>query len=189
MSDNFKTITGSSTFQVMIFSPFTQNFRASTRICLCNTCIVEYGTCDNFKLYEIISQSSNVSTRSNNLTSPATEVECGEGVIDGAVCAVANYEDNLELIRVTGVHTATEKMVDTENNVFLEGSTFVVGQRLNACGSNKKGKKYKLSDNNIYFIKDTIMIPYVQIDNTNSSNYILNNEEYYRIIGFLGYLD
>ena len=45
----FKTIDGSSYFQVVIFNPHYPNISTSSRICLCDTC----GTCDLFKSLKI----------------------------------------------------------------------------------------------------------------------------------------
>ena len=37
----YKTIEGSSNFQVMIFVPHSNTFKASTRLCLCDRCNTE----------------------------------------------------------------------------------------------------------------------------------------------------
>ena len=44
-------IKGSSNFQVMVFRPNNDIIRASNRLCLCDQCKVEYGSCDNFNDY------------------------------------------------------------------------------------------------------------------------------------------
>ena len=47
----FKTIEGSSKFQVAVFTPDSRSFRAAIRLCICNSCKVEYGSCNFFETY------------------------------------------------------------------------------------------------------------------------------------------
>ena len=51
----FPTVEGSSTFQVMVFTPGKSSFKAATCICLCNECKCKYGSCEMFQEYEMIS--------------------------------------------------------------------------------------------------------------------------------------
>ena len=45
----FPSIDGSNKFQVMLFKPNSTSFVAANRICICNTCKTQYGTCSLFK--------------------------------------------------------------------------------------------------------------------------------------------
>ena len=45
----FKTIAGSASFEIMIFKPNSEVFKASSRLCICTACQVEYGSCSLFK--------------------------------------------------------------------------------------------------------------------------------------------
>ena len=61
----FKTIGGSSEFQIMVFIPNSTRFKASPRICLCDLCMTEYGSCPLFAHYEVHVQELNqISLRS-----------------------------------------------------------------------------------------------------------------------------
>ena len=51
---SYKTIEGSSKFQVAVFTPNAPNFMAAPWICICDTCSNDYGTCSQFMPYEII---------------------------------------------------------------------------------------------------------------------------------------
>jgi hypothetical protein len=65
----YGTITGTQTFQVVVFTPHSEMIKAAPRICLCETCMVNYGTCELFKEYEIpITQLKNTSVRSERNT-------------------------------------------------------------------------------------------------------------------------
>ena len=47
------TIDGSSTFRVMVFEPGHTIFKAATRLCICEICKNEYGSCSLFKEYSL----------------------------------------------------------------------------------------------------------------------------------------
>ena len=47
------TIDGSSSFHALVFKPNSRAFRASTRLCVCDDCKVEYGSCKLFKDYTL----------------------------------------------------------------------------------------------------------------------------------------
>ena len=49
----YKTVDGSSEFHVCIFSPNKTEFKASPRMCMCEKCIVQYGSCELFMSYEL----------------------------------------------------------------------------------------------------------------------------------------
>ena len=48
-----KTIEGSSSFQVMLFKPNSAIIRAASRICICDLCKVDYGSCKLFQDYTL----------------------------------------------------------------------------------------------------------------------------------------
>ena len=50
----FETIGGSSKFYYMVFKPNGNSVKASARICLCNDCSCDYGSCSLFKEYPLI---------------------------------------------------------------------------------------------------------------------------------------
>ena len=50
----FETIDGSSKFHCMVFKPNGNSVKASPRICLCDDCSSDYGSCSSFKEYPLI---------------------------------------------------------------------------------------------------------------------------------------
>ena len=50
----FETIYGSSKFHCMVFKPNGNSSKASPRICLCDDCSSDYGSCSSFKVYPLI---------------------------------------------------------------------------------------------------------------------------------------
>ena len=61
------TTDGSSTFQV-VFKPYTDHLKAAKWICLCQQCQNEYGSCNIFSSYPIISYKLNKKYLRSNLT-------------------------------------------------------------------------------------------------------------------------
>ena len=51
---NFKTVEGSSNFRVILFKPSSITFKAANKLCICDDCRIEYGSCENFDEYELI---------------------------------------------------------------------------------------------------------------------------------------
>ena len=49
----FKTVTGSSNFQVIIFSPNSSTIRVSNYICACNDCLSDFGSCSKFRVVKM----------------------------------------------------------------------------------------------------------------------------------------
>ena len=55
---NYITLKGSSSFQVMVFKPHMK-FRASPRMCSCDQCCTDYGSCELFSEYDLTVQELN----------------------------------------------------------------------------------------------------------------------------------
>ena len=51
--DQFSTTQGSSKFHVMIFSPNSNSFKAAPYLCVCDSCLTDYGSCDLFQTYDV----------------------------------------------------------------------------------------------------------------------------------------
>ena len=52
----FKTIDGSASWYVMVFKPGQSHFLASPRLCICEQCIVEYGSCNLFSRHQLYTE-------------------------------------------------------------------------------------------------------------------------------------
>ena len=49
----YDTVDGSSMFQVAVFTPNSETFKAAPRLCLCDSCVSKYGSCQMFKTYQL----------------------------------------------------------------------------------------------------------------------------------------
>ena len=70
----FPTIKGSSQFHVAIFKPGAEKFKASPRLCLCELCMVEYGSCPLFKEYQLQVQLISAPNLRSDIAPPVEEV-------------------------------------------------------------------------------------------------------------------
>ena len=48
-----ETIDGSSKFQVLVFTPDSKQIKAAPRLCICDYCLVNQGTCDRFTSHDM----------------------------------------------------------------------------------------------------------------------------------------
>ena len=90
----------------MLFAPDALTFRAAPRLCLCDLCRVNYGSCELFEEYEIpVTHLKSTSVRSvrmpvtdpaaNEMPSNASE-EMIEFIQPGTVCAIAPAESSCD---------------------------------------------------------------------------------------------
>ena len=49
-----ETVVESEDFQVVLFTPGSETFKASPRLCLSDFCVLNYGSCKLFKEYDVI---------------------------------------------------------------------------------------------------------------------------------------
>lgn len=52
----YGTVDGSSAFQIVVFSPHSPVVKAALRICLCQACIEDYGSCELFEIMRFLLQ-------------------------------------------------------------------------------------------------------------------------------------
>ena len=71
----FKTIDGSASWHVMVFKPGQSHFLASPRPCICEKCIVEYGSCDLFSHHQLYTEEvCDMPLRSDDPSPTTTEI-------------------------------------------------------------------------------------------------------------------
>lgn len=87
------TVSGSSKFQAMVFSPGQDQFRAATRLCICELCKSAFGSCHQFSNYTLsIAEKNKVYLRSNNAKpdqDEEDETDITDFVAAGSLVAVA----------------------------------------------------------------------------------------------------
>ena len=98
----FKTVDGSSLFQVKVFTPNQQTTKAANRLCLCDICKQDYGSGALFKSYDLqVFQLKQVSLRSDikeaNTNEKVTET-AHEFLLAGTFCALATDSKSSDAI-------------------------------------------------------------------------------------------
>lgn len=171
----YNTIPGSSKFQAMVFRPH-QQMKASTRICLCQECQVEYGSCQLFKEYEIpvkhLKQNCLRSTLEERIGAEAIEDdefiddEVTEVLIKDSIVALAAGSKSREtfyLMKITVEETeASKSETDGWGTKVKEGQLHLRGQFFET----KSGydTRYKLLKKEAIFFRESVVYPFVQME-------------------------
>ena len=198
----YKTINGSSSFQVMVFKPNSAEFRAAPRLCICKKCQEEYGSCDLFQSYPLITEKYTLaSLRSNVLSATTFTVDkvtasslCADTanlfILHNSYVAVAAPEsssDTFWLIKVTDVDCCEleEKSEDGYGHIIPAGNIFMQGHFLEIVFTLKDSTLFKLStDKKTFFYKESVVYPFVEMEE-GKKGLVLNNSEYLDIIYFM----
>ena len=103
----FERVKGSSVLQVIIFKPGQPYFKATTRLCICDQCSIEYGSCEIFSEYILdVSTYLVIPLRSKDAAESADEDEStvGEENVDefitpGSFVAIVPNNDSIDSVR------------------------------------------------------------------------------------------
>ena len=130
-------IKGSSRFQVMVFKPNANHFRAANFLCICAQCRIEYGTCSNFLSYELrTGVLKKIDLRSEEETPTQREegsTERENFILPGTYCAIAADRasvDPMWFVKVKGASIAKETITDDYSNTIVAGLEYITGQFL-----------------------------------------------------------
>ena len=172
----YQTVVGTNSFQVMVFKPNSTTFRAAPRLCMCLSCVEDYGSCALFDDYSIkYSHVGNVVARSTVL--PPDVPESGatgtDFVFPDTYVAVISQTgdegqmrgDKFWLIHVVEVNlVAEENMTDSYNHTIHEGYSYISGHFLERLHDGKNSTIYKEDERVTFFYKENVVYPYVQLD-------------------------
>ena len=192
----YKPITGSSKFRVCVFRP-NQTMKASTRICLCELCQVEYGSCELFVEYPIVySNGNNISLRSSFKDyigmeeEPDAENEEEHEEEDalqlGTVVALAADVKAIEAFHLIEI-TAEENIApydekDKWGNHVKSGQLHLRGLFFEReSGSQTRYKKIKKE---AFFFRESVVYAFVQIV-ARKKGYELTSEEFVQINSYI----
>ena len=190
------TIDGSSTFQVLVFTPDATMFRAAPRICTCELCYNKYGSCTLFSDYSLHVQPLNkVSLRSNFLQSEESngggdgeeedEDDFADFFFPGTVCAVAADDVSgdtvwfIEIIAEDMIPQGGTNRVDGYNHLIGPGVPYLKGYLLEKISKlqRKDGEHYKVIRNKeTFFYKEAVVYPFVQLEERKGGLFLPNTE-------------
>eukprot|EP00794_Sanderia_malayensis_P019611 gene19611-21542_t len=184
----FKTVDGSSTFHVLVFKPKESFFLASPRLCICDECKHDYGSCSLFSQHELnVQELRDIPLRSDD--PPPAEI-VGEEAVDDfilpdsfAAIAADDPTETLWFIQVIDVNlSSTKNEVDGYKNVIPPGTMYVSGYFLERDTVGKKSVSYKIDKSRVtYVYKESIVYPYVNFV-AKDGHVVLHNEDYTDIL-------
>ena len=124
----YVTVRGSSKFQVIVFKPAMETFKACNFLCFCVQCSFEYGSCANFKEFKVkVSPilDSDIIVPSVLLELDTAEVETVTN-LSGTICSAKDLTGNVYLTYVfkEETHKEREILTDFKGNVVSPGKTY-----------------------------------------------------------------
>ena len=156
----YKTIPGSSSFHVIIFKPEAKVCKAASRLCLCESCQIDYGSCSLFQEYELRSQVVYPASlqpgimppiQHNNILEEIDDNNMAEVfIVPDTVVAVAAAPESVDTIWLIHVNTTNcisfkEENVDDYQHVIPPGINFNKGNFYERSSTNRDGTIYRLS--------------------------------------------
>ena len=197
---------GSSSFRAMVFKPGSEAFKASTRLCICEDCKVEYGLCSTFSEYSMVYVKYNVPYLRSDRSKPELEIvehedegdedienENWDFLTPGSIVAVANQEgshDSVWFIKVTDNNCeANEQICDSYNNHIIPGIRFLKGKFLERSYTGKDYTMFQISKLETFFYRETIIYPFVTLYEMKNGLKLMNTDytdilNYAQINGF-----
>ena len=182
----FRTIAGSSSFQVILFRPHSTHIKAAQRLCVCDTCKIEYGSCPLFCEYEIVIQELNkTSLRSDFaleepvITDEDDDKRVNEFLLPGSICAIAadtKSIDTVWFVKIVCEQDAEEDVVDDYGFRVALGQRYLKGHYVEQSKCTNKGREFKVAHKKVtYFFKESVVYPFVQFELLNNIYFLSNN--------------
>ena len=186
------TIDGSSTFQVIVFKPNSDHLKAANRICVCQQCQKDYGSCNIFSSYPIICHKLNKTYLRSKVTEQTTLAEsnaiCDFIVADSfiAIAAEESSMDSIWFIKVTKIDcVGNGKDVDDYGHIIPTGVGYMMGNFLEKSShSTKSSQTYTLSKKLTFFYKESVVYPYVNFQPC-KNGFKLKMSDYTEILHFI----
>ena len=191
----YRTIEGSTLFQVMVFKPNCKHFRAAPHLCVCSDCMRDYGSCSLFDSYELLTGELKKINLRSHVEPVVSEVEVdfqvkpSEFVLQGTYCALAADKSSTETIWFVKIKDAFEakEITDDYFNTIVSGQQYIEGRFLGKTESAIKGNYYKLQKQKTFFFHELVVYPYVQFQE-GKKGLLLSVEEYVEILNYVEHI-
>ena len=187
----YHTIKGSSSFQIILFTPNSTVLKAASRICICEKCLLNYGSCSLFHEYSITVQELNkVSLRSN------FDVDFEENnwpavnsfILPNSICAIAADTSSVNTVWFVKIIVdeieADHDMGDDYGHTVATGVSFFTGNFLEEMYAVKDGCYYKMCKKDTFIFKESIVYPFVQFQ-PRKKGYFLPNTDLVEILNYI----
>jgi hypothetical protein len=185
-------IVGASTFQVIVFTPNSTTMKTAPRICICEVCKANYGSCELFNEVELPVTTAKVSV----LRSSRTEPVCQKPDEDtrytyqpGSVCAIAPAEDARELmwfVKITAQDNAKTNIQDDYSHMIFKGENYLTGRYLEYHSETYKHKKYNVMKKDLFIREESVIYPFV-LHEINEKQHVckISFQEYTDILNYI----
>ena len=187
-----KSIDGSSRFQVMVFHPNSSTIKAALRLCLCDECQIEYGSCSLFTEHSLVA---------GHLQEKLLRSEVDEGdhapsksasdfLSTGSFCAVAadkSSPDTMWFILITEEECIVNcDSIDDYGFKVAAGQPFLKGHFLEKVGECRGGIKFKAqTKKHTYFYKDSVVYPFVNFVQSGDDLYTISDIDNYEVLCYV----
>ena len=170
----YRTIDGSSRFQVAVFKPGKNTFRAAPHLCICTECMDrEYGSCNLFQDYDIVVGDLNQIALRGNVEETTMESE-SDVVLDfaqvGSIVAIPESNEKssntVSFVKIINQCTneSEDDITDGWGQVIKGGQDYFDVRYLSKSSENNKGSTYKVDKKTMFIFKESIVYPFVQAD-------------------------
>ena len=176
----------------MVFSPGQDQFRAATRLCICELCKSAFGSCHQFSNYTLsIAEKNKVYLRSNNAKpdqDEEDETDITDFVAAGSLVAVAADTKSIDTVWFVRVLEngciGKDNDCDDYGNSIPFGTSFIKGNFLELSDEKTHHRLYTVSKKITYFYKECVLYPFVNMSDT-KKGFILKTTDYMDVIQFV----
>lgn len=184
----YHTVDGSSLFQVMVFTPGSNCFKAAPRLCICKECKLKLGSCKLYKDYYLNVKNLKKTSLRSDTGVPETQITHTDDFhYPGSICAVPTDDsssDTFWLIKITNMLTTKESVIDDYLHKIPPGEEYLVGHYLERESSNSKGQLFYVTKKEVYFYKECIVYPFVNLKER-KNKWFISNEDYVDVLYFV----
>ena len=170
---DYKTVSGSNSFHVLVFKPHSTTFMASKSLCVCSHCTdLRFEECDSFTRYEpLVGRLNEKATRSKSLNMAIDQADesVSTMVTKGSIFAVRADNDltNYFLLQCTTEEKehldGKDPAIDQVGNVIHYGTKYITGKYLEVSDFNDKYHVFDVQRKNIFVAADTVFFPQVPL--------------------------
>ena len=98
-------------------------------------------------------------------------ITVNEFLLPGSVCAIAADEKSADMVWFVYIECEKEAgkdEIDSYGHIGAEGHNFICGKYLEKIGTVKGGKKFIKMDKEVFFYKENVVYPFVNVEIKNS---------------------
>ena len=152
-------------------------------VCVCEQCLVEYGSCTLFKSYELpVTLLKQSSTRSSTTAYDGGNSDTTFDLKD-SFCAIASSETSTEPVWFVKIISeekeASDFIEDESGHQIIPNSRYYEAKYLETTTSNKDFFKYNLSKNTIFLYKESVIYPFANfLEGKKEQEFLLTRDDY-----------